>query len=228
MPGPTNGRQLYDACRSGGTAQAEAFQALGRYMYQVAYNLVRDRAQLHDLAEECTQEALVTVWQSLDGVEDPDRFLSWAARVVINKVYDSCRRLGTGPGSEQSTEEGTAQPVRRRRVPLGKQNSLDEIREDGGQLLDIIADTPQVLPDASFAKRELIELLTAGIARHPGLSAQSKVVLIRGFLDDWDDGALASALHTTRSNVHTIRSRDLCHLRDDAAFLELLGEYMKE
>lgn len=228
MPVPIDGRKLYDACRAGGPAQVEAFQTLGRYLYQVAYNLVRDRAQLHDLAEDCSQEALVTVWQSLDGVEDPDRFLSWSARVVINKVYDSCRRLGAGLGGEQTSADAVAQVARRRRVPLGKQNSLDEIRDSGGALQDIIADIPDALPDACFSRRELLELLTEGIARRPGLSDQSKIVLVRGFLNDWDDGMLATALHTTRSNVHTIRSRDLDHLRADAEFLRLLDDYMKE
>jgi len=227
MAAPTDGRTLYDKCRAGGPEQAEAFQSLGRYLYQVAYNLVRDRAQLHDLAEESTQEALVTIWQSLDGVEDPDRFLSWAARVVINKVYDGCRRLGVGIG-EQPAESGAERVARRRRVPLAKQDSLDEIRESGGQLQDIVADLPEALPDARFARRELVELLCAGIARHSALSDQSKVVLIRGFLNDWDDGMLAAALKTSRSNVHTIRSRDLSHLRDDADFLHLLDDYMKE
>jgi len=228
MSAPIDGRQLYDASRAGGQAQAEAFQTLARYLYQVAYNLVRDRAQLHDLAEDYTQEALVTIWQSLDGVEDPDRFLSWSARVVINKVYDSCRRLGVGLGGEQAGASGAAQIARRRRVPLGKQNSLDEIRDSGGPLQDIIADIPEALPDARFSQRELMDLLTESIAKHPELSVQSKIVLIRGFLSDWDDGVLAAHLHTTRSNVHTIRSRDLDHLRADADFLHLLAEYMKE
>ena len=226
MPTPTDGRQLYDSCRTPGPAQGEAFQALGRYLYQVAYNVVRDRAQLHDLAEESTQEALVTIWQSLDGVEDPDRFLSWAARVAINKVYDGCRRLGVGLA--ETPADGTAQATRRRRVPLGKQDSLDEIRESGGQLQDIVADLPDAMPDMCFSRRELLDLLSESIAQHSGLSEQSKVVLIRGFLSDWDDGMLAAALHTSRSNVHTIRSRDLEHLREDAAFLALLRDYMKE
>jgi len=228
MPAPIQGRELYEACRTSGTEQAEAFQTLGRYLYQVAYNLVRGRAQLYDLAEECSQEALITIWQSLDGVDDPDRFLSWAARVVINKVYDACRRLGVGLGGDQTTETAAAQTARRRRVPLAKQNSLDEMRDAGAPLQDIIADKVEAIPDVVFSRRELVDLLTQGIARHPGLSAQSKIVLIRGFLNDWDDGVLAAALGTTRSNVHTIRSRDLAHLRADAAFLQLLEEYLKE
>jgi RNA polymerase sigma factor (sigma-70 family) len=225
---PADGRQLYEACCSTGAERDEAMQALGRYLYQVAYNLIRDRAQLHDLAEDCSQEALVTVWQSLDGVEDPDRFLSWAARVVINKVYDSCRRLGVGPAGEPGAPESNGQSPRRRRVPIGRQDSLEQIREGGGQLQDIVADAPATEPDVTFARRELVEVLTESIARHPAVSAQSKIVLIRGFLNDWDDGMLAAELHTSRSNVHTIRSRDLAHLRDDAAFLQLLGEYVKE
>ena len=126
---PVDGRQLYNACRSTGAERDEAMQALGRYLYQVAYNLIRDRAQLHDLAEDCSQEALITIWQSLDGVEDPDRFLGWSARVVINKVYDSCRRLGVGPAGEPGTPESNGQSPRRRRVPIGRQDSLEQIRD---------------------------------------------------------------------------------------------------
>lgn len=227
MPTQIDGQALYGACRTPGPAQAEAFQTLGRYLYQVAYNLVRDRAQLRDLAEDCSQEALITIWHSLDSVEDPDRFLGWAARVVINKMYDACRRLGVGLDVDTGAGEA-ARESHRRRVPLAKQDSLDEIRESGGQLADIVADTPVASPEASQARREMVDLLTAAIARHPHLSDGSKVVLIRGFLSDWDDGMLAAALKITRSNVHTIRSRDLAHLRDDAEFLHVLDEYMKE
>jgi len=226
MLAPLDGRKVYVACRTEGPGQAEAFALLGRYLYQIAYNLVRDRAQLRDLAEDCTQEALVTIWHSLDGVEDPDRFLSWAARVVINKVYDACRRLGVGLGSDQVAQDTTV--ARRRRVPLSKQDSLDELRETGSQLQETVATAPGASPEAAFSQRELLELLTTTIARHPVLSSQSKVVLIRGYLNDWDDGVLAAALHTSRSNVHTIRSRDLAHLRNDTTFLRLLQAYMKE
>jgi len=228
LPVSIDGRQLYSDCRTSGPGQAEAFQTLGRYLYQVAYNLIHSRPQLHDLAEDCSQEALITIWQSMDGVEDPDRFLSWAARVVVNKVYDACRRLGVGLGDEQPTQDGEAHLARRRRVPIGRQSSLNEIRESGSQLQDIVADTPDASPETTYSRRELLETLTFSIARHSMLSDQSKIVLIRGYLNDWDDGMLASALHTSRSNVHTIRSRDLDHLRDDAEFLNLLDEYMKE
>ena len=51
----------------------------------------------------------------------------------------------------------------------------------GGQLQDIVADAPAAEPDVTFARRELVELLTESIARHPAVSPQSKIVLIRGF-----------------------------------------------
>jgi len=224
---PQDARALYQTCRSEGAGQAEAFQTLGRYLYQVAYNLVRGRPQLHDLAEECTQEALVTIWQSLLTLEDPDRFLAWSARIVINKVYDACRRLGIALGSETTGKESEARLPRRRRIPLGMQESLDVAAS--GELPPQYADEmPTTAPTEHVSRRELLGLLTAGIARHPELSRQSKLVLMRGFLNDWDDNALAVLLGTSRSNVHTIRSRDLARLRADATFLRLLREYMTE
>lgn len=222
------GRALYEACRTSGAAQAEAYHNLGRYLYQVAFNLVRSRPQLHDLAEEATQEALITIWQSLDSLEDPDRFMAWCARVVINKVYDACRKLGVGLGSEQAPASEAAQLARRRRVPINRLDSLDLAAETGAPLPGVAESLPQASPDAQYAQRELLDVLAERIGAHPGLSRQAKTVLVRGFLNDWDDNTLATYLKTTRSNVHTIRSRALTHLREDEEFCRLLQEYMKE
>ncbi len=227
MSVPQDPRKLYQACRSGGPGQADAFQSLGRYLYQVAYNLVRDRPQLHDLAEDCTQEALVTIWQSLASLDDPERFLAWSARIVINKVYDACRRLGIALGKEAARQGSEARVPRRRRIPLTMQESLD-VAVTGDLLPQFPDEMPTAVPQECFARQELVHLLTTGIARHPDLSRQSKLVLIRGFLSDWDDSALAVLLGTSRSNVHTIRSRDLARLRADANFLRLLKEYVTE
>jgi RNA polymerase sigma factor (sigma-70 family) len=226
MPAGPDSQTLYAMCRQEGTsAQAAAFQELGAYLYRVAFHLVRGRPELHDLAEECTQEALLTIWRSLDTCQKPERFLSWATRIVINKLRDEFRRLGLV--SVPAAVEGApaAQTPRRRRVPLAQLESLSANEEM--PLLDLLVGQ-EVAAAERCEQAETRHLLLQGIARHPGLSAASKFVLLRGFLEDRDDGDLARDLHTSRSNVHTIRCRDLAALRRDAVFMQKLREYLGE
>jgi len=225
MPTGPDSRTLYARCRQEGTsAQATAFQELGAYLYRVAFHLVRGRPELHPLAEECTQEALLTIWRSLDTCQQPERFLSWATRIVINKLRDEFRRLGL-VGAPAAEGAPAAQAPRRRRVPLAQLESLSANEET--PLLDLLVGQ-EVAAAERYEQAETRHLLLQGIARHPDLSAASKLVLLRGFLEDRDDGDLAGDLHTSRSNVHTIRCRDLAALRRDAAFVQKLREYLGE
>jgi RNA polymerase sigma factor (sigma-70 family) len=225
MAGGPDSQTLYTLCRQEGTsAQAAAFQELGTYLHRVAFYLVRGRPELHDLAEDCTQEALLTIWRSLDTCQKPDRFLSWATCIVINKMRDEFRRLGM-TGVPVAAAEGTpaAQMPRRRRVPLAQLESLSADEET--PLLDLLVGQEAEAAER-YERTETRSLLLQGIARHPDLSAASKLVLLRGFLEDRDDGDLARDLHTSRSNVHTIRCRDLAALRRDAAFVQKLRAYL--
>jgi len=225
MPSGPDSQTLYARCRQEGTAaQAAAFQELGAYLYRVAFHLVRGRPELHALAEECTQEALLTIWRSLDTCQQPERFLSWATRIVINKLRDEFRRLGLA-SAPAAGGAPAAQAPRRRRVPLAQLESLSANEE--APLLDLLVGQ-EVEAAERYAQAETRHLLLQGIARHPDLSAASKLVLLRGFLEDRDDGDLARDLHTSRSNVHTIRCRDLAALRRDAAFVQRLREYLGE
>lgn len=231
MTGEVNGRELYETCRREGTPeQAAAFQTLGRYLYRVAWHLVSSRPALHDLPEEATQEALVTIWQNLSTLEDPDRFLPWASRVVVNKLYDALRRLGIT--TEEESPAASGQPgvggSRRRRIPPSLTESLDAAwREEGGPVA-LPADAAAAEGEAIYANKERRQWLLETIAHHPNLSDNSKLVLLRGYLWDWDDGQLAALLNTPRSNVHTIRSRDLAALRADETFHRRLRDYLGE
>jgi len=229
MTGELNGRELYEACRREGTPeQAVAFQTLGRYLHRVAWHLVSSRPALRALPEEATQEALVTIWQNLATLEDPERFLPWASRVVVNKVYDALRRLGIATEEEASAAPG--QPgvggSRRRRIPPSLTESLDASWQEEGGPVALPADAAAAEGDAIYADKERRQWLLATIAHHPNLSDNSKIVLLRGYLWDWDDGQLAALLKTPRSNVHTIRSRDLAALRADDAFRRRLSDYL--
>ncbi len=64
-----------------------ATAAAGR-LHSVAYNILRDR----ELAQDATQQALLSMWQALPSLRDPARFDAWAYRTVVRACYAESRR----------------------------------------------------------------------------------------------------------------------------------------
>jgi len=54
----------------------------------VARGILRDI----DLAEDATQQALLTVWQDLPQLRDPARFEAWSYRLLVHACYAEGRR----------------------------------------------------------------------------------------------------------------------------------------
>ena len=54
----------------------------------VARRILRDL----DLAEDATQQALLSVWQDLPQLRDPARFEAWSYRLLVNACYTEGRR----------------------------------------------------------------------------------------------------------------------------------------
>lgn len=210
-------RRLYDACQSHDLrAREAAFRELGRLLYPIAWRRVKDDPRLLPLAEDCTQEMLVTVWRQLEagrGPEQPESFVSWCATILVNKVREELRRLNPAPERRRS-----------KRIALSRQVSLDEPAAPGERAL--AETTPDDAPDADtvLAYHEIRDLVRE-IQTIPEVSEQSRIVLLRGFIDGWDDAELAEHLHTSKSNVHVIRCRDLAKLRVAPRFIERLRRH---
>jgi RNA polymerase sigma-70 factor (ECF subfamily) len=70
----------------------EAFAALARAssnrLFAVAWRILRD----HHLAEDAVQQALITVWNELPRLRDPDRFEAWTYRLVVRAAMAEARR----------------------------------------------------------------------------------------------------------------------------------------
>src|SRR3990172_1424112 len=54
----------------------------------VARRILRDM----DLAEDATQQALLTIWQDLPQLRDPARFEAWSYRLLVRACYAEGRR----------------------------------------------------------------------------------------------------------------------------------------
>ena len=74
----------------------EAFDALVRFasnrLYGIAYRILRDQY----LAEDALQQALVSIWNELPKLRDPDRFDAWTYRVIVRASTVEARRAGRG------------------------------------------------------------------------------------------------------------------------------------
>ena len=62
--------------------------AAGDRLHAVAHRILRDA----DLAEDATQQALLTIWRDLPQLRDPARFEAWSYRLLVRACYAEARR----------------------------------------------------------------------------------------------------------------------------------------
>ena len=62
--------------------------AAGDRLHAVAHRILRDV----DLAEDATQQALLTIWRDLPQLRDPARFDAWSYRLLVRACYAEVRR----------------------------------------------------------------------------------------------------------------------------------------
>ena len=62
--------------------------ALGDRLHAVAHRILRDIG----LAEDATQQALLSIWRDLPQLRDPERFEAWSYRLLVRACYAEGRR----------------------------------------------------------------------------------------------------------------------------------------
>ena len=77
-----------------GDEQAFASLAVvaGDRLHAVAHRILRDI----DLAEDATQQALLSIWRDLPTLRDPARFDAWSYRLLVRACYAEGRRERRG------------------------------------------------------------------------------------------------------------------------------------
>lgn len=207
--------RLFHAVHSPAAAErTAALEELGGRLYRALWPRVRGEPRLEHLAADCSQDALLTIWQRLEagqGPERPESFLAWSLRVATHKLVDELRRLEPTPKAQKA-----------KRVALSQQIRLDQAEDVEGRGLD------EQLPDPGAADADTrlayaeIHALLQEIHRIPSVSTNSRIVLLKGYLEDWEDAELAEHLATSLRNVHVIRCRDLAKLRLETGFVTRL------
>lgn len=82
-------RGWVEAARDGDElAFARLVASVGDRLYSIALHVVRDVGQ----AEDATQQALIQIWRQLPRLREPDRFETWAYRIVTREALAEVRR----------------------------------------------------------------------------------------------------------------------------------------
>jgi RNA polymerase sigma-70 factor, ECF subfamily len=62
--------------------------SVGDRLHAVAYRILRDA----DLAEDASQQALMSIWRDLPQLRDPTRFEAWSYRLLVHACYAEGRK----------------------------------------------------------------------------------------------------------------------------------------
>src|SRR5688572_157142 len=79
---------VVQAQRGDEEAFASLAVAVGNRLHAVAHRILRDL----DLAEDATQQALLSIWRDLPQLRDPARFEAWSYRLLVRACYAEARR----------------------------------------------------------------------------------------------------------------------------------------
>lgn len=82
-------RELVERAQQGDEAAYAALAVrIGDRMYAAAHHILRDTGR----AEDAAQQAMIDIWRRLPQLRDPDRFHSWAYRIVVRAAYAEAGR----------------------------------------------------------------------------------------------------------------------------------------
>ncbi len=78
----------------------ELIRANARAMFRAARSVLDSDAQ----AEDAVGEAILTAWQKLDSLRDPNAARTWLVRLAVNKAIDERRRTSRLTSTEELLE----------------------------------------------------------------------------------------------------------------------------
>jgi excisionase family DNA binding protein len=122
--------------------------AVGNRLHAVSFRILRDTY----LAEDATQQALLTIWRDLPSLRDPARFDAWSYRLLVRACYAEGRRtrdwapnLSLLPVDEPAVAGGLSTVVDRDQLERGFQR-LDRVNLSR-RVAMIVRPSPRSLAD---------------------------------------------------------------------------------
>ena len=205
------------ACGAEGTLrQRRAFTELLRYLYPIA--LYRAKYDQY-LAEESTQEALISVWQHLDQVKDPGSFARWAGTIVSRQVKAKFREQ-----ARKVVEEESGEVTWQFKEILVTDLWVHRGVEGTGTAMRGIGNRPELPANQGPKMTKEMRARIEAALRRCLRSKRQQAVIIGLFLDEKGFKEVADALGTTLQNVSVLKSRALKRLRECEDFLEVLED----
>lgn len=184
MPGPSWLEHADDAllAERAGDGDVWAFECLLRrhlgLMRAVAFRLTRSA---HD-AEDATQEACVTAWQSMDTLRDPAQVRSWFLRIVSRKAIDRvrARRADVDLGAVASPAD--TRPGPELRVETGSQ--MQELSRILGALPELQRECWLLREVGGMSYRETADTLGESESTVRGALSRARKALFAG-MENW-------------------------------------------
>lgn len=175
------------ALRSSGSPHERAVEELREYMLRaVLVYLTRQRSDLsnydyddlHQMAEDWAQQALIQVLDKLDTFRGDSKFTTWAYRVAINLAAGSLRRKRWDDVSLEQMTEAEVPDL--------------SLRED--------ATTPA--PETQVAQSQIWEVIRHVIENE--LTDRQRTALTRIVFDGVPVEVVADQMNTNRNNIYKI------------------------
>lgn len=115
-------RELVERAAKG---DQQAFEALVRAssnrLFAIAWRILRD----HHLAEDAVQQALVTIWDELPRLRDPDRFEAWTYRLIVRAAMAEARRGRRGALVRLLPDDADASPAPDQYRPIADRDRIE-------------------------------------------------------------------------------------------------------
>jgi len=205
---PSDWDRLFDVLTTGNDANLhDIFQKLGEFLLRVAKDRLRSKPELAEEAQDCTQNALLAIWQAIQKRSGPQHrgaTKSWCISIIVHKVCDCLRKHGY---SIKPTE--TENPE--------LHNKMVELDEELASLKDALDE----LIDRMDRAKLLYKIFT-----HPKLKADERMILWMSFMEKMEDGEIAKRLGIAQVTVRVKRMRALQKLRDDPDLLDWLRSFL--
>ena len=84
---------LYNACCSQDShLKSSGYEALWKYLYSRILYIVSNQPDPEKVAEDCCQDALISIHKRLGELRDPMAFLGWSRTIALNLAKDELRK----------------------------------------------------------------------------------------------------------------------------------------
>ncbi|MFQ5592838.1 MAG: RNA polymerase sigma factor [Anaerolineae bacterium] len=184
--------------RAAGEVQRRAFADLGRYLYHVVFNYLRQRqagvvrlqqldaAELEELARGFAQDALQAVWEKLSTYEGRGKLTSWAATIAVRTAAYEIRK-----------------PYwREPRMSLPPAHNPDANPEEWGGPNREWQATTDLSPDARLQTAEILDLIETTLQHD--LSERQRLAFVAQFIEDRTSDEIAEELGVSRNAVYML------------------------